>query len=85
MGPGYPVPFRYLPRPHRLQRPARSALVQEFHIYIGDGLTGIANHQAPVTGEDADNAGLDLLDGANIEELLDVFRRNSQYHALLGF
>src|SRR5947209_560693 len=84
MGPGYPVPFRCLPRPHRIQRLAWSALVQEFHIYIGDGLIGIANYQALVTGEDADNAGLNLLDGANIEQLLDVFRRNCQYHALLG-
>src|SRR5947199_7315574 len=85
MCPGYPVPLRYPPCPDRFQRPVRSALVQEFHIDISEDLTGIGNYQAMVTREDTNNTCLDLLDCANLEQLLDVLRRNCQYHALLGF
>ena len=60
-------------------------MVQECHVHIGDDLSMIADDQAMITCECADDAGFDLLDGADIQQRLKVCMWNGQHHTFLRF
>src|SRR2546427_5032148 len=71
--------------PDRLQRSLWPTIMQKCHIHIRDGLAVIGDGQAVIVGKSAEDADLDLLDGANLQQLIHICRWHSQHHTFLSF